>query len=522
MRKTLFNPKAFIAALMLSGAIIASCGDDEKSFSAVDNQNPTISLENETIHWEFAKEFFIKAKINDADGIKTITLKNADLYLDKTIDILDLKGSDCTSYELNYKFTVPDSLKAETFPILITVEDLVGNVSNATFTASMDGDFTNPKFTSEPGDIINVIMPSFNLKFAVSDNKVIKTVIVKFPELNIDEEISNDSKEYEYKKHIELGDENRDYKGTIAAYDAFDNKIEKEITISKGELKDYKKMYLCDVAEKDLTTDVCGVPMLIDHTGEFEYTAYYFNFKAGTEIRFLPQKDSYEPICFGLDPLNNEILTPNPDEAQPLILDKEGVYYKIVFNTKQGTYETSTYTVEEAIDPLPHELGTHTLNDWDDRGQWNADPGEWVDVYPNDENKKILWGDFNIGLLLDGYDPKDVKTYFAYHPKNKHIIQILGYELSAGEFKFHPHNWQSANWWDYYTWKPEKATKNDPEIWNYVGKYKLYAYNVESTSYNNNVEVNNHAELTIPKTGKYDIIFDIHLGRMKIIPSVSK
>ncbi|MBR6278706.1 MAG: hypothetical protein IKR41_08125 [Bacteroidales bacterium] len=515
MRKTLFNPKAFIAALMLSGAIIASCGDDEKSFSAVDNQNPTISLENETIHWEFAKEFRIKAKIDDADGIKTINLKNSDLFLNNTINILKLKGSDCKSYDLDYKFTVPDTLKSESFPIVITVEDLVGNVSSATFTASMDGDFTNPKFTSEPSSTINVIMTSFNLKFAVSDNKVIKRVTVKFPELNIDEEISNDSKEYEYKKRIELGDENRDYKGTIAAYDAFDNKVEKEITISKDELKDYERMYLSDVKkEADLTSDVCGVPMLVNHSGEFEYTAFYYNETAGTEIRFIPQKNSFDPICFGLDPSNNKILTPNPDEAQPLILDKEGVYYKIVFNTKEGTYDAkTTYTLEEAIDPLPHELGKNEWNHWE-KGKFTD--GKWED------DPEIDWQPFRIGAMTD--NPNNIKEgyEFQYNPQNKHIIQILGLELEAGSFNFHPHIIHTDVWWDYASWKPESETKNDPEIWVWTGKYTRLGYENATTSYNNNVEVNNHAELTIPKTGKYDIIFDIHLGRMKIIPSVSK
>lgn len=521
MRKTLFNPKTFIAALMLSGAIIAGCGDDEKSFSAVDNQNPTISLENETIHWEFAKEFRIKAKIDDADGIKTINLKNSDLFLNNTINILKLKGSDCKSYDLDYKFTAPDTLKSESFPIVITVEDLVGNVSSATFTANMDGDFTNPKFTSEPGDIINVIMPSFNLKFAVSDNKVIKRITVKFPDLNIDEEISNDTKEYEYKKRIELGSEDRDYEGVIAAYDAFDNKVEKGITISKGGLKDYERMYLSDVKnEADLTTDVCGVPMLVNHSGEFEYTAFYYNETAGTEIRFIPQKNSFEPICFGLNPSNNKILTPDPDEAQPIVLDEEGVYYKIVFNTKQYTYTTSTYTLEEAIDPLPHELGKQEWNHWE-KGHWDSENGVWID----DGDEKITWDVFRIGAMTN--HPEDIKEgyEFQYNPKNKHIIQILGLELEAGSFNFHPHIIHTNEWWDYASWKPEMATKKDPEIWVWNGKYTKPGYNNATTSYNNNVEVENpggHAELTIPKTGKYDIIFDIHLGRMKIIPSVSK
>ena len=120
----------------------------------------------------------VKAKVDDADGIKAINLQNKDLYLNKTIDILRIYGDTVKTYNLEYGITAPDSLKTEAFPILITVEDLVGNVSAVTFNANMDGDFTDPKFTQEPGEVINVIMSAFNFKFAVSDNRVIQRVTV--------------------------------------------------------------------------------------------------------------------------------------------------------------------------------------------------------------------------------------------------------------------------------------------------------------------------------------------------------
>ncbi|MBQ5452307.1 MAG: hypothetical protein IIT56_04875 [Bacteroidales bacterium] len=513
MKRAFINPKTFIAALLLSGAVIAGCSDDE-SFSAVDNQNPVVALESESIHWEFGKEFKIKAKIDDADGIKTINLKNSDLMLNNTIDILAIKGSECKSYDLDYKFTAPDSLKTETFPIVITVEDLVGNVSSVTFTANMDGDFTNPKFTVEPNSVINVIMSAFNFKFSVSDNRVIKKVVVNFPDLNINEEITNETKTYDYVKNINLGDENRDYTGYIAAYDEYDNEVKKEITISRGELADYERMYLCDVAEEDLITDVCGVPMLIDHSGEFEYTAYYYNEKAGTEIRFIPQKASYEPVCFGLDPDSGDKLNSDPSQAKPLVLNEAGVYYKIVFNTKQLTYSTSTYSVDKAYDPMPGKLGSDApglgLNTWC-TGKWNAETSEWENA------DDAWWQTFKVGLMTD--NPREVDPCFDYHPQNPHIIQILNCTLEKGEFEFHPHNWHHDGWWDYCTWKPEKATKTDPEIWKYVGSYVKVPYDLKTTSYNNDVENDNHCKLTIPKTGNYDIIFDIHLGRMKVVPS---
>ncbi|MBR4266322.1 MAG: hypothetical protein IKQ46_09735 [Bacteroidales bacterium] len=515
MKKTISKRLVWLASAAILATAQVGCEDD--GFSAVDNQNPSIALEESLIHWEFSREFRVKGVITDADGIKTINLQNKDLYLNKTIDILDIYGSDVTSYELDYKITPNDTLayRVESFPILITVEDLVGNINTTTFTAQMDGDFTDPKFTVEPSEVVNVIMPSFTLKFGVSDNVIIKKVVVDFPTLNLKEEIENTSKEYTYAKRIQVGDEYGDYEGVIAAYDAYDNKVEKKIIIRRSELQDYEKMYLCDVAEEDLTKDICGVPMRIDHTGEFEYTAYYYNETAGTGIRFLQQKDTYGPICFGKDP-NSDLLTPDPDVAEPIILDKAGVYYKIVFNTKEGIYTATTYTIDEAVDPLHIELGSQKLNVWDDRGKWNAELGEW-----EDPDNNIIWGEFNIGILSDG-EPKDVKDFFKYNPKNKHIIEILNYRISAGPFEFHPHNWQASNWWDYYSWKPEKATETDPEVWKWVGKYKRPDYDVATTSYNNAVEVGNHAKLTIPKPGKYDIIFDIHLGRMKIVPSKEK
>ena len=497
------------SALLAVCAANTGCGDDDE-FSAVDNQKPTIALEADEIHWEFARKFVVKAKVDDADGIKAINLQNKDLYLNKTIDILRIYGDTVKTYNLEYGITAPDSLKTEAFPILITVEDLVGNVSAVTFNANMDGDFTDPKFTQEPGEVINVIMSAFNFKFAVSDNRVIQRVTVSFPDLNINEDITNDSKTYEYKKTISLGDENRDYKGVIAAYDAYNNKVEKAITISKGELKDYDRMYLCDVeTEADLIADVCGVPMLIDHSGEFEYTALYYNATAGTKVRFMPQKNSFEPICFGTDPSNSAMFTPDPAQAQPIVLDQAGVYYKIVFNTKQGTYTTSTYTVDDAADPIPHKLGSQSLNTWCS-GVWNKETGEW-------ETSDAWWQDFNVGIMTD--NPRNVTDFFDYNPQNKHIIQILNYHLEKGNFEFHPHNWHHDGWWDYCTWKPEAATETEPDIWRYVGQYANPAYEAQANKYNNEVEVGNHAKLSIPKSGNYDIIFDTHLGRMKIVPS---
>ena len=71
-------------------------------------------------------------------------------------------------------------------------------------------------------------------------------------------------------------------------------------------MPDFPKMYLADVATvEELNSDIFGVPMVINHTGEYQYRARYYNKAAGTEIFFLPQKTDFTPICFGLDPEDN-------------------------------------------------------------------------------------------------------------------------------------------------------------------------------------------------------------------------
>ena len=97
--------------------------------------------------------------------------------------------------------------------------------------------------------------------------------------------------------------------------------------------------------------------MVINHTGEYQYRARYYNKAAGTEIFFLPQKTDFTPICFGLDPEDNTKLTDDPETAKPIVLDEAGVYYEIDINVKESTYSMRTYSVTEATNPMKYEYG---------------------------------------------------------------------------------------------------------------------------------------------------------------------
>lgn len=97
-------------------------------------------------------------------------------------------------------------------------------------------------------------------------------------------------------------------------------------------------MYLADVATaEELNSDIFGVPMVIEHTGEYQYKANYYCQKPELNI-LLTTKSDFTPICFGLDPEDNTKLTDDPETAMPIVLDQANVYYEINIDVKNSTY----------------------------------------------------------------------------------------------------------------------------------------------------------------------------------------
>ena len=79
-----FNLKNVLlwAAIALGGFTFQACSNDD-DYPTVDGQNPTISLTSDLIHAEPGRTFNITGKISDADGIKSIRLKNEGMLLDQ-------------------------------------------------------------------------------------------------------------------------------------------------------------------------------------------------------------------------------------------------------------------------------------------------------------------------------------------------------------------------------------------------------------------------------------------------------
>lgn len=114
--------------------LLVGCSDDE-DYRDVDGQSPTLELTSDHIRTLTGYEFKIAGKIVDKDGIRSINLQCAELYLDKTIELSTLYSESLYEYNLASTFTASTPL---TFPRLLIAacSDAASSVFPAAFAAS--------------------------------------------------------------------------------------------------------------------------------------------------------------------------------------------------------------------------------------------------------------------------------------------------------------------------------------------------------------------------------------------------
>jgi hypothetical protein len=466
------------------------CGDGDDPFADVDGQAPALSLTAEHVQTEIGREFLIQGHVEDKDGLRSIRLQNVDLNLDKTIDLTALYEELIYVYELSYKFKTPKDQAGDRFELLVTATDVGGRTAQGIVVVTMDGDFTDPIFMAVPDAAVTVLIKEetkLNLSFTVVDDKALDYVDIAIPEIDWSKKITATGTTVDFKESIVLPSELGTYNLTITAVDKFAHTVVKESVITVSEMPDFEKMYLADVATPDdLNSDVFGVPMRIERTAAYQYKANYYCQRAGTEIFFLPQKSDFTPICFGLDPDDPDKLADDPDVAQPIVLTQENVYYEITFDVQAGTYAVSTYPIAEAVDPIPHEFGSISLDTWGDGGSWLQE--------------------FYFGMMTS--NPKEV-TRFTQDAANPHLFYLEHISLTAGEqMNFIIHNWHHDGWWNYCTWRVDNP--EEPEVFNYYGNFKNSAWTKPNGD-------DNWTKPTVKQTGNYTLYFDAHLGRGKLV-----
>lgn len=483
MRKS--NHSLLAALLAMTAVTFATSCSDDDNFSDVDGKAPTIALETDHIQTEAGRQFTIAGQVKDADGIRSIRLQNSDMLLDKTINLLELYGDSLIyDYKLAYKYTSKkDWTDSSSFPVNITVEDIGGRTTSATLTVSADGDFTNPEFSVAPSGELTVLVqnPKLTLGFTITDNKRLDYIQVECPALGINDRIDAAGQaELQIKKVYDVPSEKQSCLLTVTAYDKFNNKVMAQSTVNVDEMPDFEKMYLADVeSAKDLTSDVYGVPMVIDHTGPYEYTAHYYNQKAGTKVRFIPQMTDFEPICFGVDPSDNSVLINDASSALGIELN-EVAYYEIKLNIVTGAYSVKTY------EPTTEKM---TLD-----GSTTIDFGDGSGAQPA---QICLAGGGLPGTPSWTTNQNNDAFILSQDAANKYLL-YRECELEAGtEIEY---TISQTHWWG---WWPEP-------YWRFDGS-EFNEKNVKNGG-------DNMKKSKVPATGKYRIEFDYHLLRSRIIP----
>ena len=361
---------AAIWTFLSAAAFFSGCSDDD-AYKDVDGQSPTLELTSDHVRTLTGYEFKIAGKITDKDGIRSIQLKCSELYLDKMIDLSSIYSEPLYEYDLNYGFTIPAKTEGDSFTVKVAVTDLGGRVSENNVLITMDGDYTKPELKSitPSGDASLVLSESTSLavRFTATDDKGLDYVEVNIPDLEINDRQEADETtllELKYNKNIDFpSDKSGTYKMLIRAVDLLGNVEEVERAVLVSKVQNYEKMYLVDFEGTDtkkLSSDIFGVPMLIERTDNFEYKACYYSKSENTPIRFLANKYSSSipsnyNICFGDDKTRPGYLTNISDNIQPIYLPGKG-YYEITFNTETDEYKVVAYNPRDKGDE-PLEIG---------------------------------------------------------------------------------------------------------------------------------------------------------------------
>lgn len=101
--RTEFLRKSLFCTAFLAGAFLCGC-TEESVYTDVDGQNPTFELTTDHIRTLTGYEFTMSGKVSDKDGISSINLYCPELYLDKTINLVELYSEIQYEYDLSYSF----------------------------------------------------------------------------------------------------------------------------------------------------------------------------------------------------------------------------------------------------------------------------------------------------------------------------------------------------------------------------------------------------------------------------------
>jgi hypothetical protein len=344
-----------IKLLLLAGiiAVLFSCSNDDAP--SVNSEPEFVSLEK-NISTFAGLTFNLEGEFADPAGIKSINIKYEPWFLDKTI----LKDSLQNNYDLNYLFKVPkDAIENSQHTIIITVTN-GGNVSTTSeVIVTLDKDIVAPAM------VFNAAADGYTILMNDGDDIVFDIDVTDDEELStfriesdlITEEIAISGTSYNYTKAFDIAEPGI-YEFLMTVVDFGGNITEQSVTISVVDELKFIDMYLADVDNDDaLNEDLTGIPYkatgstVVGEEG-FVFSINYFASTDNEEVRFIPQKNSFAPFTFGVDPnVDGGLFIGSDTAVAPIILGSKG-YYEISMDLRDLTYSVNQYTP-----PAPEPFG---------------------------------------------------------------------------------------------------------------------------------------------------------------------
>lgn len=351
--------------------IVQACTEDNPDVSS----EPSLALQ-EVVTSLPGEQMVVSGLISDPAGITSVKIAYQNWSLNKVIKLKDVP----TQYDFHYEFAVPASAALNSTHEFTVEATNQGGISTSTVVeVSLSADNDAPDITvsspSDGGTYIAGPGSEFTLAFEVSDQSELSSLKVVGGGLY--ESLSLSGNQYSFSREMDFALAGA-MKFQITAADAKGNVGTTTITANVEESLTFSAMFLADVASEDaLTSDVFGVPLPTENsTNEGEegkiFTVKYYSPEAGTEVRFVPQKSSFEPFVFGAAG-EGELAISTDGSVDPITLPEKG-YYTIQINLISMSYSATTYVPTDATFDYVQMIGTGVEVAGQSTCTSNADP----------------------------------------------------------------------------------------------------------------------------------------------------
>lgn len=314
----------------------------------------------------------VSATISDPVGLSTVALQYAAWNLNEQIDV-----AGATSYDLAYELSVPaEAEKGSTHELVLAVTNTNGVTVQDTLSLMLNMDTEGPSIINNTatGIIFLVDGNDVTLDLKIEDAEDISTLTVKNEVFS--DEVTINAVSYQYKKSLNFL-KSGSYAFEVSATDVSGNTSTEVVTVVAQE--PFEQMYLADVAtDAALQEALMGVPIRTEATADAAlvgkaFVAKYYNATAGTEIRFIPQKDSFAPLTIGAGEAAGTLAVASDATVAPITLSEVG-YYEIALNLEEMTYTAETYTPADSIYAYTMVMGTGVKVNGASTCEQNADP----------------------------------------------------------------------------------------------------------------------------------------------------